>query len=113
MFPGSLGPAALLLWDGSSVPLVTFSLFAVVAVLLRLGSVCLLLLLVLPLLCVVGLGGGRVRPKGDDNAGHVVTSGTISRCVGGQTVLQQLSGGKAEFQIKDSWAVNSQCCALL
>lgn len=85
-----MGPAAPP-WHTLSPPLVTFSLFAVVSVLLRLlrrsG-----LLLVLPLLRVFG----RVRPQGDDDTSHVVTAGPVSRSVRGQTVVQQLPGEHGE-----------------
>ncbi len=91
-FWGRLGPAAPsgTVFLSFFLPLVTFSLFAVVSVLLQLGPFCLLLML--PLLCVICVSSGRVWPEGDDDASHVVTSCPISRCVGGQTVVQQLSG---------------------
>lgn len=74
-------------WHTLSQPLVTFSLFAVVSVLLRLLR-CSGLLLVLPLLRVFG----RVRPQSDDDTSHVVAAGPVSRSVRGQTVVQQLPG---------------------
>lgn len=84
-------------WHTLRQPLVTFSLFAVVSVLLRLlrrsG-----LLLVLPLLRVFG----RVRPQGDDDTSHVVTAGPVSRSVGGQTVVQQLPGEQGEKNHKEA-----------
>lgn len=88
------------LWDSFSSPLVTFSLFAVVSILLQLGPFCPLRML--PLLCVVWLSSGRVWLEGDDDAGHVVTACTISRCVWGQTVVQQLPRGDMRFEIKDA-----------
>lgn len=39
-------------------------------------------------------------PEGDDDAGHVVTSCPVARCVGGQTVIQQLLRGHMEFIIR-------------
>lgn len=77
--------------------LVTFSLFAVVSILFWLLCHSSLLLM-LPLLCVVSVGGGRVRPQSDDNTSHVVAAGPVSRCVGGQTVVQQLSREHVELQ---------------
>ena len=77
--------AALRLGVGS----VTLSLFAVIPVLFWLG-LSLLLLLPLPrVFRLVGSGGG-VGPEGDDHAGHVVTAGTVSGGVRGQTLLQKL-----------------------
>lgn len=39
-----------------------------------------------------------MRSQGDDHTGHVVTAGPVSRCVRGQTVVQQLSAEHVEFQ---------------
>lgn len=89
-------------WDPFCRPLVTFSLFAVVSVLLRL--LCRSgLLLVLPFLRVFRAGGRRVRPQGDDHTSHVVTAGPVSRCVRGQTVVQQLSGEHVHIQEEAEW----------
>lgn len=89
------------LWGGFFFffPLVTFGLFAVVSVFLWLRPFG--LLLELPLLCVIWLGGGHMWPQSDDDAGHVITSCPVSRRVGGQTVLQQLRGQHVGCEIKD------------
>lgn len=77
-------------------PLVTFSLFNVVSIRLLLSRFR--LLRVLPLLRICRINGGRVWPEGDDDTGHVVASRPVSRRVGGQTVLQQLSGRHLGFE---------------
>lgn len=83
-------------------PLITFCLFAVISVLFQLlGHSSLHLML--PLLCVFGVGGEWVRPQSDDNASHVITASPISRCVRGQTVVQQLSKEHAELQKYAKW----------
>lgn len=84
-------------WDSFCQPLITFCLFAVISVLFRLLCYSSLLLM-LPLLCVFGVGGGQVWPQSDDNASHVIAASPISRCVRGQTVVQQLSKEHAELQ---------------
>lgn len=78
-------------------PLITFCLFAVISVLFRLLSHSSLLLM-LPLFCVIGVGGEWVRPQSDDNASHVIAASPISRCVRGQTVVEQLSKEHVELQ---------------
>lgn len=98
---GNRGTSSL--WDSFFLPLVTFRLFAVVSVLLQLGPFCLLLML--PLLCVFWINRGRVWPEGDDDAGHVVTSCPVSRCVWGQTVVQQLSRDMWDLKLK----MHEQC----
>lgn len=95
---GSVGPAAPSGTVSLVSSLVTFCLFAVISILLLLSpfSLCML-----PLLCVVRVCGRRVCPEGDYDASHVITSCPISRCVGGQTVVQQLSGGHVKLEIED------------
>lgn len=83
--------------DSFCPPLITFCLFAVISVLFRLLCHSSLLLM-LPLLCVFRVGGRWVWPQSDDNASHVIAASPISRCVRGQTVVQQLSKEHAEFQ---------------
>lgn len=80
------------LWGrGQALPLVTPGLFAVVAILLWLPVV-----LLPPLPRVFRLVGSRggVGPERDDHASHVVTSGTVSRRVRGQTLPQKLRGAE-------------------
>lgn len=82
-------------------PLVAFSLFAIFSVLL-----C--LLLALPLLRVVWLSGGWVWPQGDDDAGHVVTACPVARCVGSQTVLQQLPEDMQGFRFQKKYTYSRE-----
>lgn len=44
-----------------------------------------------------------MRPQSDDDTSHVVTAGPVSRCVRGQTVVQQLPGEQVDFQKEAEW----------
>lgn len=87
------------------MPSGAFNLFAIASILVLLRRVR--VLLVLPLLLVLWQAGGRVWQESDDDAGHVVTSCPVARCVGGQAVVQQLWKGRNEkrnsFETSTLW----------